>query len=174
MYLHIYFHACAAKFFNRWQYTERQIHSLCYSIPEDTINSVNFKYQEQYATVNIPKTYFISSNSPSGGTKLTVFSELNLVRFTHWWKVTSSSSIVLPLYTKSELGENHGKCYQLVWITVLNKGYLLAGRDFISDSFSRPILSFNPNFKSGIPERKHFIKTFPVTSHRRTLPKQLP
>lgn len=42
-------------------------------------------------------TYFINSNSPSGGTKLTVFSELNLVKFTHWWKVTSSSSIVLPL-----------------------------------------------------------------------------
>jgi hypothetical protein len=44
--------------------------------------------------------YFISSNSPSGGTKLTVFSELNLVKFTHWWKVTSSSSIVLPLQNR--------------------------------------------------------------------------
>lgn len=42
-------------------------------------------------------TYFINSNSPSGGTKLTVFSELNLVKFTHWWNVTSSSSMVLPL-----------------------------------------------------------------------------
>jgi hypothetical protein len=42
-------------------------------------------------------THFISSNSPSGGTKLTVFSALNLVRLTHWWNVTSSSSIVFPL-----------------------------------------------------------------------------
>ena len=33
--------------------------------------------------------YFISSNSPSGGTKLTTFSVLNLPRLTHWWKVTS-------------------------------------------------------------------------------------
>lgn len=29
------------------------------------------------------QAYFINSNSPSGGTKLTVFSELNLVKFTH-------------------------------------------------------------------------------------------
>lgn len=48
--------------------------------------------------------------------------------------------------------------------------YLLFGLDLICDSFSRPILSFNPNFKSGIPERKHFIRIFPVTSQRRTLP----
>nr|GMD98310.1 hypothetical protein PoMZ_10739 [Ipomoea batatas] len=87
--------------------------------------------------------YLISSNSPSGGTKLTVFSELNRVKFTHWWKVTSSSSIVFPL---------------------------LLGRALSCDSFSRPILSFKPNFRSGIPERKHFMRIFPVTSQRKTLP----
>lgn len=69
---------------------------------------------------------------------------------------------------KERASEHKEKLYSVDhWF---NKAYLLAGRDFISDSFSRPILSFNPNFKSGIPERKHFIKTFPVTSHRRTLP----
>lgn len=51
-----------------------------------------------------------------------------------------------------------------------NITYLLAGRDLSCDSFSSPILSFNPNFKSGIPERKHFIRIFPVTSQRSTLP----
>jgi len=55
--------------------------------------------------------------------------------------------------------------------TLATEGYLLAGRDLSCASFSRPILSFKPNFKSGIPERKHFIRIFPVTSHRRTLPK---
>ena len=48
--------------------------------------------------------------------------------------------------------------------------HLLVGRDFSCDSFSSPILSFKPNFRSGIPERKHFIRIFPVTSQRRTLP----
>lgn len=48
--------------------------------------------------------------------------------------------------------------------------HLFVGLDLSSDSFSRPILSFNPSFKSGIPERKHFIRIFPVTSQRRTLP----
>ena len=36
--------------------------------------------------------YFISSNSPSGGTKLTTFSVLKRPRLTHWWKVTSCRS----------------------------------------------------------------------------------
>ena len=48
--------------------------------------------------------------------------------------------------------------------------YLFAGLDFSWASFSSPILSFNPSFRSGIPERKHFIRIFPVTSHLRTLP----
>ena len=51
--------------------------------------------------------------------------------------------------------------------------YLLVGRDLSCDSFSRPILSFKPNFKSGIPDRKHFIRIFPVTSQRRTTPKTI-
>jgi len=58
-----------------------------------------------------------------------------------------------------------------MWQPCSNENYLLVGRDLISDSFSRPILSFKPNFKSGIPERKHFIRIFPVTSQRRTTPK---
>jgi hypothetical protein len=47
---------------------------------------------------------------------------------------------------------------------------LFVGLDFSWASFSSPILSFSPSFRSGIPERKHFIRIFPVTSHRRTLP----
>ena len=41
--------------------------------------------------------YFISSNSPSGGTNDTVLSLAKRLRLTHWWKVTSSSSMDLPL-----------------------------------------------------------------------------
>lgn len=79
--------------------------------------------------------------------------------------------MVLPLHKKSEsISTKHKEKSVGSADHCFNKTYLLAGRDFISDSFSRPILSFNPNFRSGIPERKHFIKTFPVTSHRRTLP----
>lgn len=58
-------------------------------------SKVSFKYILDHEDF---QSYFINSNSPSGGTKLTVFSELNLVKFTHWWNVTSSSSIVLPLH----------------------------------------------------------------------------
>ena len=64
----------------------------------------------------------------------------------------------------SMAGKNEGEA-------CATESYLLVGRDLICDSFSRPILSFKPNFKSGIPERKHFIRIFPVTSQRRTLPK---
>ena len=39
--------------------------------------------------------YFMSSNAPSGGTKDTVLSLAKRLRFTHWWKVTSSSSMDL-------------------------------------------------------------------------------
>lgn len=42
--------------------------------------------------------YFMSSNSPSGGTKLTTFSVLNLPRFTHWWKVTSCTAATIADY----------------------------------------------------------------------------
>jgi len=38
------------------------------------------------------KTHFISSNSPSGGTKLIVRSESNSFNRTHWWNWQSSSS----------------------------------------------------------------------------------
>lgn len=65
-------------------------------------------------------------------------------------------------------------CTQIAKIVMGKKSfqnsYLLVGRDLSCDSFSRPILSFKPNFRSGIPERKHFIRIFPVTSQRRTLP----
>mmetsp|Transcript_60320 Transcript_60320/g.143364 ORF Transcript_60320/g.143364 Transcript_60320/m.143364 type:complete len:262 (+) Transcript_60320:299-1084(+) len=37
--------------------------------------------------------YFISTNSPSGGMKVTALSESNLPSFTHWWKETSSMAI---------------------------------------------------------------------------------
>ena len=40
--------------------------------------------------------YFMSSNSPSGGTKLTTFSVLKRPRFTHWCSVTSCGSAALP------------------------------------------------------------------------------
>lgn len=51
--------------------------------------------------------------------------------------------------------------------------YLFIGLDLSCDSFSKPILSFKPSFKSGIPERKHFMRIFPVTSQRSTLPKPM-
>ena len=38
--------------------------------------------------------YFISSNAPSGGTNVMVFSPAKRVRSTHWWNVTSSSSML--------------------------------------------------------------------------------
>lgn len=52
-------------------------------------------------------------------------------------------------------------------------GHLLDGRGGPSlawVSLSSPILSFKPSLRSGMPDRKHFIKIFPVTSHRKTVP----
>mmetsp|Transcript_23169 Transcript_23169/g.50770 ORF Transcript_23169/g.50770 Transcript_23169/m.50770 type:complete len:267 (-) Transcript_23169:705-1505(-) len=84
--------------------------------------------------------YFISSNSPSGGTKLTHRSVWKRLRLTHWWKVTSSSSMSL--------------------LPVL----------LVPPSLSRVSLSFSPSFRSGMPERKHFIISFPEQSDRSTVP----
>ena len=44
------------------------------------------------------------------------------------------------------------------------------GRALICASFSNPILSFKPSFKSGIPDKKHFMSIFPVTSHLSVVP----
>ena len=44
------------------------------------------------------------------------------------------------------------------------------GRALICASFSNPILSFKPSFKSGIPDKKHFMTIFPVTSHLSVVP----
>lgn len=51
-----------------------------------------------------PTPYLMSSNSPSGGMKLMLLSESNLLSLTHWWKVQSSMAIdCLPLKHKTEL-----------------------------------------------------------------------
>lgn len=124
--LDIYFHSCSTEFLYRRQHSKWKINTLCYSIPtgykmtqlkERMITSINPKISNYLYCSNNKQTiqkrksqaYFISSNSPSGGTKLTVFSELNLVKFTHWWNVTSSSSIVLPLQKHSTVIEENTK-----------------------------------------------------------------
>mmetsp|Transcript_28611 Transcript_28611/g.39526 ORF Transcript_28611/g.39526 Transcript_28611/m.39526 type:complete len:216 (-) Transcript_28611:382-1029(-) len=89
--------------------------------------------------------YFMRSNSPSGGTKDTQRSVWKRPRFTHWWKVTSSSSICLPEPDPWAFARE-------------------------PPSVSRVSLSFSPNLRSGIPERKHFMSTFPLTSDRSTVP----
>ena len=53
--------------------------------------------------------YFISSNSPSGGTKLTTFSVLNRPRLTHWWKVTSCQGKVIGKLHNIYTGQGHNK-----------------------------------------------------------------
>lgn len=46
--------------------------------------------------------YLMSSNSPSGGMKLMLRSESNLLSLTHWWKVQSSIAIdCFPLRHKN-------------------------------------------------------------------------
>lgn len=53
-----------------------------------------------------PTPYLMSSNSPSGGMKLMLLSESNLLSLTHWWKVQSSMAIdCLPLKHKAELNK---------------------------------------------------------------------
>lgn len=50
--------------------------------------------------------YLMSSNSPSGGMKLMLLSESNLLSLTHWWKVQSSMAIdCLPLKTQNTVRE---------------------------------------------------------------------
>ena len=41
------------------------------------------------------RTYLMSSNSPSGGMKLMLLSDSNLLSLTHWWKVQSSMATLL-------------------------------------------------------------------------------
>jgi len=51
----------------------------------------------------------MSSNSPSGGMKLMLLSESNLLSLTHWWKVQSSMAIdCLPL--KKQDSETSTSC----------------------------------------------------------------
>jgi len=48
-------------------------------------------------TTTLSSTYFMSSNSPSGGMKLMLCSVSNLLSLTHWWNWQSSIAIdVLP------------------------------------------------------------------------------
>lgn len=50
-----------------------------------------------------PQWHLISSNSPSGGMKLMLRSESNLLSRTHWWKVQSSMAIdCFPLRAGAE------------------------------------------------------------------------
>lgn len=50
----------------------------------------------------------MSSNSPSGGMKLMLLSESNLLSLTHWWKVQSSMAIdCFPLWHKDTKGDYH-------------------------------------------------------------------
>mmetsp|Transcript_19252 Transcript_19252/g.37477 ORF Transcript_19252/g.37477 Transcript_19252/m.37477 type:complete len:261 (-) Transcript_19252:155-937(-) len=85
--------------------------------------------------------YFISTNSPSGGIKVTARSLSNFPSFTHWWKLTSSISMAPePLLL-----------------------FFLPSPSIIS-------LSFNPNLHSGIPHRYVFITTSPETSLRKIVP----
>lgn len=54
--------------------------------------------------VHPPPQYLMSSNSPSGGMKLMLLSESNLLSLTHWWKVQSSMAIdCLPLETQDRV-----------------------------------------------------------------------
>ena len=54
--------------------------------------------------------YLISSNSPSGGMKLMLLSDSNLLSLTHWWKVQSSmATLFFSLFP--DLKDNHAKNY---------------------------------------------------------------
>mmetsp|Transcript_11262 Transcript_11262/g.21309 ORF Transcript_11262/g.21309 Transcript_11262/m.21309 type:complete len:226 (+) Transcript_11262:557-1234(+) len=87
--------------------------------------------------------YFMRSNSPSGGTKLTQRSSWKRLRLTHWWNVMSSISMLFP--APAPPPARAGSC-------------------------SSVSLSFRPSLRSGIPERKHFITILPATSARSTVP----
>jgi hypothetical protein len=102
--------------------------------------------------------YFISSNSPSGGTNDTVLSLAKRLRLTHWWKVTSSSSIDLPLRVQMRASGHRSACGSACRWT-----HLLASRPAgapppSEDGPSPPpppspplSRSFSPSFSSGMP-----------------------
>lgn len=64
------------------------------SIRERPISLISGRTLNGRVTLSVTR-YFISSNAPSGGTNVMVFSPENLVRSTHWWNVMSSSSMLL-------------------------------------------------------------------------------
>mmetsp|Transcript_6014 Transcript_6014/g.20532 ORF Transcript_6014/g.20532 Transcript_6014/m.20532 type:complete len:227 (-) Transcript_6014:1755-2435(-) len=99
--------------------------------------------------------YFMSSNSPSGGTNDTSLLLSKRLRFTHWWKVTSSSSMLLLPPPRDDPAPPPD----------------CALRDAVSRSM--PSLSLSPSLRSGIPLRKHFIWIFPLTSARSCIPPAL-
>lgn len=57
----------------------------------DTKDTKFFKIKE----LQVKNTYFMSSNSPSGGMKLMLCSVSNLLSLTHWWNWQSSIAMEL-------------------------------------------------------------------------------
>lgn len=57
----------------------------------DTKDTKFFKIKE----LKVKNTYFMSSNSPSGGMKLMLCSVSNLLSLTHWWNWQSSIAMEL-------------------------------------------------------------------------------
>ncbi|QBZ55023.1 hypothetical protein PoMZ_10739 [Pyricularia oryzae] len=96
--------------------------------------------------------YRMSSNSPSGGTKLMIRSESNFPSLTHWWN-WQSSSVTLPAAA----------------LVALLPMRFPDGR-LIMPSPSRRSRSFSPNLHSGVPERYARMTIWPVTSARSTAP----
>lgn len=57
----------------------------------DTKDTKFFKIKD----LQVKNTYFMSSNSPSGGMKLMLCSVSNLLSLTHWWNWQSSIAMEL-------------------------------------------------------------------------------
>ena len=58
-------------------------------------SKISRKYSNRTWYMWCVRTYLMSSNSPSGGMKLMLLSDSNLLSLTHWWKVQSSMATLL-------------------------------------------------------------------------------
>ena len=98
--------------------------------------------------------YFMSSNSPSGGTNETTLSLANFERFTQWWNCKSSKSIVFRLFAKEGIPRKS--------ISLPPPPASTAFGLFLPPFASSPKLSFNPIFNSGMPLNFAFNTTLPL------------
>lgn len=83
---HFYLHVCTRGFPDKWDDSERESNIFGCAIP-----ILQLPITMLLGGVLLP--YRISSYSPSGGIKLILLSDSNLLNFTHWWNVQSSIAI---------------------------------------------------------------------------------